>query len=249
MHVLRITRESWVVFGGHWRITRRDRDAGRTPGLHERAGFQRRAERRRGCAGRHPRARRFPVERAPPACALATAAGCPGRAPWRGGTGGAPEAVRAGQLSKSVAKAPRGGIVREKKRGISTILLRLSGAMGAFATDLDKRRRRGPREGRPGPDGDRLECKMHVSASGARRRRAPWSARSSGDRRARHLTREHVCQSDVLAGQVTISRAGARHGMRDAVPPCEMRYRGEAGTGRRNRPRREVSLTGPRPSP
>ena len=26
--------------------------------------------------------------------------------------------------------------------------------------------------------------------------------------------------------------------MRDAVPPCEMRYRGEAGAGRRNRPRR-----------
>ena len=40
MRILRITRESWVVFGGHWRITRRDRDAGRTPGLHERAGFQ-----------------------------------------------------------------------------------------------------------------------------------------------------------------------------------------------------------------
>ena len=72
-----------------------------------------------------------------------------------GGVGGAPEAVRVGQLSKSVAKAPRGGIGREKKRGISTILLRLSGAMGAFATDLDKRLRRGPREGRPGPDGDR----------------------------------------------------------------------------------------------
>ena len=51
-------------------------------------------------------------------------------------------------MSKSVAKAPRGGIGREKKRGISTILLRLSGAMGAFATDLDKQRRRGPREGR-----------------------------------------------------------------------------------------------------
>ena len=58
-------------------------------------------------------------------------------------------------MSKSVAKAPRAGIGREKKRGISTILLRRSGAMGAFATDLDKRRRRGPREGRPGPDGDR----------------------------------------------------------------------------------------------
>ena len=171
MHVLRITRESWVVFGGHWRITRRDRDAGRTPGLHERAGFQRRAGRRRGCAGRHPRARRFPVERAPPACALATAAGCPGRAPWRGGTGGAPEAVRAGQLSKSVAKAPRGGIVREKKRGISTILLRLSGAMGAFATDLDKRRRRGPREGRPDRPGGPTGASAAV-AIGPRRRPA-----------------------------------------------------------------------------
>ena len=30
-----------------------------------------------------------------------------------------------------------------------------SGAIRAFATDLDKRRRHGPREGRPGPDGDR----------------------------------------------------------------------------------------------
>ena len=37
---------------------------------------------------------------------------------------------------------------------------------------------------------------------------------------------------------MTISRAGARHDMRDAVPPCEMRYRGEAGTGCRNRSRR-----------
>ena len=41
---------------------------------------------------------------------------------------------------------------------------------------------------------------VRVSASGARRRRAPRSARSSGNRRARHSTREHVCQSDVLAG-------------------------------------------------
>ncbi len=78
---------------------------------------------------------------------------------------------------------------------------------------------------------------VRVSAPGVRRRRAPRSARSSGNRRARHLTREHVPLADVLAGQVTCSRAGARHGMRDAVPPCEMRYRGETGTGRRNRPR------------
>ena len=38
-----------------------------------------------------------------------------------------------------------------------------------------------------------FEGEMHVSASGARRRRAPRSARSSGNRRARHLTRENVC--------------------------------------------------------
>ncbi len=44
MRILRITRESWVVFGGHWRIMRRDRDAGRTPDLHERAGFQSNAQ-------------------------------------------------------------------------------------------------------------------------------------------------------------------------------------------------------------
>ena len=67
----------------------------------------------------------------------------------RGGAGGAPGTTRGGQLSKSVAKAPRAGIGREKKRGISTILLRHPGAIGAFATDLDKRRRRGPLGGAP----------------------------------------------------------------------------------------------------
>ena len=39
---------------------------------------------------------------------------------------------------------------------------------------------------------------------------APLSARSPGNRRDRHLTREHVPLADVLAGQVTISRVGAR---------------------------------------
>ena len=68
--------------------------------------------------------------------------------PWRhrchraeglthGGAGGAPGAARGGNLSKSVAKASRAGIGREKKRGISTILLARSGAIGAFATDSD----------------------------------------------------------------------------------------------------------------
>ncbi len=77
---------------------------------------------------------------------------------------------------------------------------------------------------------------MHVSApgrpdlgAGASRGPsgpAPRSARSSGNRRARHLTREHVPLADVLAGQVTCSRGpsdlpagpsgrrGARHGRR-----------------------------------
>ena len=45
-----------------------------------------------------------------------------------------------------------------------------------------------------------LEGEMRVPASGAQWRRAPRSARSSGNRRARHLTREHVCQKYVLAG-------------------------------------------------
>ena len=52
-------------------------------------------------------------------------------------------------MSKSVAKAPRVGIGREKKRGISTILLARFGAIRAFATDLDKRRRRGLPGGAP----------------------------------------------------------------------------------------------------
>ena len=37
-----------------------------------------------------------------------------------------------------------------------------------------------------------LECGMRIPASGAQRRRAPRSARSSGNSRARHLTREIV---------------------------------------------------------
>ena len=40
-------------------------------------------------------------------------------------------------VSKSVAKAPRAGIGRGRKRGISTILLRRRNSIRAFATDLD----------------------------------------------------------------------------------------------------------------
>ena len=54
-------------------------------------------------------------------------------------------------MSESVAKAPGAGIGGEKKRGISTFLFRRFGAIRAFATDLDKWRRRGPcADGGPG---------------------------------------------------------------------------------------------------
>ena len=70
----------------------------------------------------------------------------------RGGAGGAPGTTRGGQLSKSVAKAPRTGIGREKKRGISTILFRRFGSIRAFVADLDNLHHRGPlREGGRGP--------------------------------------------------------------------------------------------------
>ena len=52
-------------------------------------------------------------------------------------------------MSKSAAKAPHDGIGGEKKRGISTILLAGPGSIRAFATDLDKRRRRVPLGGAP----------------------------------------------------------------------------------------------------
>ena len=68
----------------------------------------------------------------------------------RSGAGGAPGTARGEVVSKSVAKAPRTGIGRGRKRGISTFLFRRSGSIRAFATDLDKRRRCGPRDGRHG---------------------------------------------------------------------------------------------------
>ena len=47
-------------------------------------------------------------------------------------------------MSESVAKALRGGIGREGKRGISTLLFACPGSIRAFATDLDNLRRHGP---------------------------------------------------------------------------------------------------------
>ena len=67
----------------------------------------------------------------------------------RGGTGGTPVATRGEVVSKSATKAPRAGIGREEKRGISTFLFRRSGSIGAFVADLDNPPARTGRGGRP----------------------------------------------------------------------------------------------------
>ena len=74
----------------------------------------------------------------------------------RCGAGGAPVVIQGGSVSKSATKAPRAGIGREEKRGISTILLARSGSIRAFVADLDNpppqtgRGGRSPVERRPG---------------------------------------------------------------------------------------------------
>ena len=85
-------------------------------------------------------------------------------------------------MSESVAKAPRAGIGGEKKRGISTFPFRSPGAIGAFATDLDNRRCRGPSEESRRLDDD------HDGHPDDRTE----SAGTPPDARARHLTREIV---------------------------------------------------------
>ena len=89
---------------------------------------------------RHNGAGGAPHGRDPIVCGLTRPGWC-----WWDSCGGPGRGV-----SKSVAKAPRTGTGRDKNRGISTILLQRPGAIGAFATDLDKLRRHGPRDGRRG---------------------------------------------------------------------------------------------------
>ncbi len=134
-----------------------------------------------------------------------------GRA-W-GDAGGAPVAVRGGGMSKSVAKASRGGIGGGQKRGISTFLFRHSGAIRVFATDLDNLRCRGaaegPPEGRRGPGGGRggrpltprralrtRKCKFQPSLSSAK----CTSRRGRGRRRGRRGPR---CRSRPGASPAT----------------------------------------------
>ena len=108
-----------------------------------------------------------------------------GAAAWeewtRSGARGAPGTARSGDVSKSATKAPRGGIDGEKKRGISTILFRRSGSIGAFVADLDKRHR-GPREGPTGRAA--AAAGAPIGRAGPRERRSPMcNTPASGPRR------------------------------------------------------------------
>ena len=108
-----------------------------------------------------------------------------GAAAWeewtRSGARGAPGTARSGDVSKSATKAPRGGIDGEKKRGISTILFRRSGSIGAFVADLDKRHR-GPREGPTGRAA--AAAGTPIGRAGPRERRSPMcNTPASGPRR------------------------------------------------------------------
>ena len=78
-------------------------------------------------------------------------------------------------MSKSATKAPRAGIGREEKRGISTILLARSGSIRAFVADLDKP---GPPRAPAGGAG------APIGRAGPRERRSPMcDTPASGPRR------------------------------------------------------------------
>ena len=84
---------------------------------------------------------------------------------------------RGGGVSKSATKASRGGIGREEKRGISTILLARSGSIRAFVADLDNPPARTGREGRP-----RVGRRAQRPSGQSRRTRRPRRARGSAVR-------------------------------------------------------------------
>ena len=92
------------------------------------------------------------------------------------GADGTPVTIRSGGVSKSATKAPRAGIGREQKRGISTILCARSGSIRAFVADLDILCRRGSPGG--APRAGRRPQRALRRANGARgpRRRPPRTA-------------------------------------------------------------------------
>ena len=123
------------------------------------------------------------------------------------GAGGAPGAVRGGGVSKSVAKALRAGIGGEKKRGISTIPFAHPGGIRAFATDLDKRRRRGPLRGRR----PRRSPRSRGRASPPRApRRALRTRKCSSNRRSRVQNAHLECKTHISSAKRTSRRAQDR---------------------------------------
>ena len=131
----------------------------------------------------------------------------------RSGAGGAPGAVRDGGVSESVAKAPRAGIRGGQKRGISTILFRRFGAIRTFATDLDKRRTRGPLRGRRPRRSPR-----------SRPRAAPGPPPPAPGRRNVHFALERALLTAHLEGRMHISTSAGptrshRPGRLPSAPP------------------------------
>ena len=134
-----------------------------------------------------------------------------------GGAGGTPGTSRGGGVSESVAKALRDGIGREKKRGISTFLFRRSGAIGAFATDLDKLRPRGPLTGtRPARRRPRRAPRRPDGTREYTARRSDGPYRRSPERLLRrkvHFAFESAVPTVILEYKMSLShQEGSRTG-------------------------------------
>ena len=160
----------------------------------------------------------------------------------RGGAGGAPGTDSGGGVSKSATKALRAGIGRGGKRGISTILLARSGAIGVFATDSDKQRRRGlgrrprqvPRRAlrtrkcssnrRSRVQNAPLESEMHISTS-----RGPaitsWASAAPAPPRSISGDPTRRGAAILISSEAVVRRSGSARSWAgtDPSPACAMR--------------------------
>ena len=143
----------------------------------------------------------------------------------RRGAGGAPVVIQGGSVSKSATKAPRGGIGREEKRGISTILLARSGSIRAFVADLDNppprtgRGGRSPVERRPGQASGRATPGRTTTTTGTpASERGPQATETASPddprRRNVHFALERAVPTVILECKMYLSakkRAGRSH--------------------------------------
>ena len=118
-----------------------------------------------------------------------------------------------GGVSKSATKAPRAGIGREEKRGISTILFRRSGSILAFVADLDILRRHGVREGAKG----RTATTTGAPASQQGPRAAAPDSSGVARRRDVHFAFESAVPTVVLESKMHLS---TRRGSVAAAADC-----------------------------